>query len=151
MKRLLIIANLVVIPFMGFGQEPPRKANLVVFESDSLANFNLFKECVNILKSEGFSFEQIDKDFYVCSTKPVRPERTDIEYRFDLTVTDNKIEIRSHVRSVNHFSGEPDGGWQRGAYRSLPTSIWRFGWDKQTHLADKLMNIVSGNTKYLVD
>ena len=149
---------LIAIPLAGTNQEAPKGANLVTFESDSLTDLELFKVCVNLLKEQGYSFDQLDKDFYLCTTKAIKPDRISLEYRIDITVTKNKVQIRSGVRSLDSFTtdygilkAKTENTWEKGANRSLSTSLWRYGWNKQVDFADKLKRAASGRVDYLTE
>jgi len=158
MRTLIFLVYFLTSPLILLGQEFPKGANLVKFESDSLENFDLFKECVLILTDEGYSFDQIDKDFLLASTKPIKPNKINLEYRIDLSVRLKKIEIRSYVKSLDTFSSFSSGlghssenTWERGANRSLSTSLWRYGWDKQIEITDKIKNNISGSVTYVIE
>jgi len=158
MKTLLFMLCLFPLFILGYGQEVPKGANLVIFESDSLANLDLFKECILTLTSEGYSFDQIDKDFFLASTKPIKPNKVNMEYRLDLSLVSQKIEIRSYVKSLDTFSSYASGlghqsenTWERGANRSLSTSLWRYGWNKQIEIAGKIKEKISGSISYSVE
>jgi hypothetical protein len=158
MKTITFAISFLIVSFIGYGQEPSKGANLVIFESDSLKDFDLFKECIMILTSDGYSFDQLDKDFYLASTKPIKPKKVNLEYRIDLSVRSNKIEIRSYVKSLDTFSSfssglghQSENAWERGANRSLSTSLWRYGWDKQIELTSKIKETISGSISYSIE
>ncbi len=161
MKKFYIVGLLFTLIFLSinvYGQEVPKKANLVILVTDSLRNFDLFKECIMILKSDGYAFDQLDKDFYLCSTKPVKPDKVNMEYRLDISVTENKLEIRSYVKSLDNFyssSGRvgygTENAMERGANRSLSKSLWRYGWDKQVNYAHQVRDKISGSIEYIVE
>jgi hypothetical protein len=46
---------------------------------------------------------------------------------------------------------KPDAAWEKGANRSLSTSLWRFGWNKQVEFANKLKDQIGGIVEYLIE
>src|SRR5688500_8644045 len=97
MKYALALIIMIAFNISGMTQDAPKKANLIVFTSDSIKDFDLFKECINILKDEGYTFNKLDKDFNFCSTQPINPKGASFSYRMDLSVNKYEVEIRSYV------------------------------------------------------
>jgi hypothetical protein len=151
MKTLGFCLFIAILSSNGICQEIPKGANLVTFESASLNNFDLFKECVLILKDEGYLFDQLDKDFYMCSTKPIEPKKMNLAYRLDISVTNNKLTIRSFVRLLDNFISKKEYSFERGANKGLSSSIWRYGWNMQVHLLEKIKSKFPGNVYYSVE
>jgi len=156
MKNLGLILSFLLLSLSVFCQEVPKKSNLIKFESDSIKNFELFKKCVMILKKDGYTFDKLDKDFYMCSTTPIEPKRMNLEYRLDISVIENKVEIRSFVKLLDNYSGYSGGlghktenTWERGANRGLSTSIWRYGWNQQIEFINKLKENTNGTLSYI--
>ena len=143
---------------IGYSQEIPKGANLVKFESDSLTDFELFRASVMVLKKAGFAFDQLDKDFYLCSTKPIKPDKINLEYRIELSVYENIIEIRSFVKSIGNIAGNygsissiSENAWERGAKRSLGTSLWMYGWKRQVAIGKRMDDNLPGKVSYIVE
>ena len=144
---------------------PEKGNNLIKFISDSLSNFDLFKECVNVLKDMGCLIDKLDKDFFIVTTQvtPTRdksPAAGGSDYKLDISVSDNIMLIRSYMRSNTSFKSSSgtvtteastDQPWERGANRSLSTSLWRYGWNKQMEFAENLKKKVSGKIQFITE
>ncbi len=39
--------------------------------------------------------------------------------------------------------------WDRGAYKSLPSSLWRVGWDAQLDFTEELLSRIDADVAYL--
>lgn len=150
MKRLSWVFSLLLFSTIGNCQEIPKDSNLVILESDSIKDYELFMNCIKILRDEGYSFDQIDKDFFMCSTKPIKPKGKYVLYKFEISVEDNKLKIRSLVALPSH-DYQPNPTWERGANRSLKTSIWRYGWDKQIELSKIINKGILGKVTTLIE
>jgi len=158
MKKLTFLLFLFGSLSINAQESIPKRANLISIESERLSNIDLFKACVELLKEKGYPFNFIDKDFYILSTRPQKFDKTKIEYMIDLTVTENKIQIRSYVRSLTSFSNYSDGtatdnlnSWERGSYRKIKSSLWMHGWNKQSELAQLIMDKVGGKPTYTTE
>jgi hypothetical protein len=118
---------LLLFSIIGNCQEIPKDSNLVILESDSIKDSELFMNCIKILKSEGYIFDQIEKDFLMCSTKPIKPKGKYVLCKLEISVEENRLKIRSLVALPSH-EYQPTQPGKGGANRSLKTSIWRYGW-----------------------
>ena len=137
MKAILFIAIMALATV-------PRGSNLITIESE-LEGFELFQSVVMELMEQGYTFENMDKDFMFLTTAPISPRRMNFEYKLDVRVMKNRVQVRSFVRSLESFSArtttmrrETENVFERGANRSLGTSMWRYGWNKSMELAEKI-------------
>lgn len=157
MKTTKLFLIFVAFTLSSFSQEVPKGANLLIFKSDSLQDAELFKSCILVLRSQRFTFDQMDNDFYFCTTKPIQDENS--EYKVDIVVKGNMVEIRSYVRLLGNTTTKTSWGteyakedpWERGANRSFDISLWRHGWNKQIEIGEILRFNTPGLLIYEVE
>jgi hypothetical protein len=82
--------------------------------------------CIKILKSEGYIFDQIEKDFLMCSTKPIKPKGKYVLCKLEISVEENRLKIRSLVALPSH-EYQPTPTWERGGkqkFKNKYLAIW---------------------------
>lgn len=102
MKTLIFV--LLVLPVIA--QEIPRKANLAIITHEQDEDLDLFLACCLILEDKGYRFEKMDADSLLLTTHPRHfnnKHNFQTYHKFDLSVSDNKVEIKTFVVS-NDFN-----------------------------------------------
>ena len=136
--------------------QAPLKANVVVFETDSIVDAELFRIVVFSMKESGFQLKNLDKDFLICSTEPIKDQN--YECKLSISVIGKKLEIRSYYRMTTDMSfitgssksidKNNDDSWDRAANKGLKTSIYRFAFEKAERLAQKVFSKTDGTITY---
>jgi len=85
--------------------QAPKKADKIEITSETLSDWDLFSEAVIQLKEDGFTWSEIDKDFYIVKTDAVNQKYfgLDLYLVLNVSVTGNKITITG--KSPGRFEG----------------------------------------------
>ena len=85
-------------------EEAPDGSNLIIYESDSLSNLQLMKACVFLLKEHGFTFNEIDKEFYIIETKMTKIKKS-FNVKFSISILNNQAFIRIYGTGDSRSGG----------------------------------------------
>ncbi len=76
-------------------EEAPKGSNLIVFQSDSLKDLQLMKAFVFLLKNRGFTFEELDKDFFIIETRMKKIKKS-YNVKVSVSINNNQAMIRTY-------------------------------------------------------
>ncbi len=150
MKRnteLLTLITVVAFCYNVVSQEIPKKADKIEVISSEISNHKLFREAVLQLKEDGYTWSDIDKDFYIVKTDPVNKNGSMKDYYIviHLSVSKNTVAINGELRDKEtERYGE---SWYD--VRNLSGGVTRWSWNLMDEYAVKLQNRLSGQIKYL--
>ncbi|MBR9997686.1 MAG: hypothetical protein KFF73_01885 [Cyclobacteriaceae bacterium] len=149
MKFIIVI--LMMISISCFGQYP-RKANVVIIETDSLAASRLFYVCVDVLESEGFRVDELDRSSLVLVTDSVLIHKLPLLFKLEIRVMGTLASIRGYIRDGRDFKSmgwqDIPQEWEDAAYRSFSGSTWRTGFKKVVNVAERIRSETYGKVRW---
>jgi len=149
MKSIVIM--ILMCPLISLAQYPKR-ANLAIMETDSLSGLFLFKECIDVLKSEGYQLKRSDYSTLYLQTRPVEIHELPLFFKLEIEVKGTLVSIRGFIRDGrNTFrKGFPEISkpWKEATFRSFRGSTWRTGFKVVAVIVEKIRSRTSGKTRW---
>ncbi len=151
MKTLTLLFLLLIN--YAFGQYP-RRANLAVIETDVVLEFPLFRECMNILKMEGYEFSLNDPLSLKFITEPVQIHELPLLFKLVMEVDGPYVILQGFILDDRDFEkmglSPIPKKWEFASYRSFPHSTWRTGFIEVVRLSEIIRSGLEGKTTWMV-
>ena len=149
MKTMKILITLFLIISFGScistqiipGSHP--EDNTIIIKTNQKSD-DALKQLVQILTSEGFSIENIDKDLFIISTGPKKTSRLNASLKANFLINGNEnasIILTGLVAidaSINMGYGVmSNSGWNRIENRGMNGSVLQVAWNDLYNLAQR--------------
>ena len=148
---------LIIIIFISQKSYPriPRRANIVIIENHSLSGNLLLNRCIAILENDSYEICNLNRDSLYLTTNSYFISNFPVLIYYRLSVTDSLVILRGFVMDLGKVDSNGDSGgkisWNRSAYRSIPGSLWRIGFERMEILTEKIRSALSGKVYWTIE